>query len=37
MPQKKNPDTLELTRGKTSTIIGRRPLLTLLKRPAQRV
>lgn len=32
MPQKKNPDTLELTRGKTGTIIGRLcGLLTTLK------
>jgi argininosuccinate lyase len=32
MPQKKNPDTLELTRGKASTIIGRLTgMLTLLK------
>jgi argininosuccinate lyase len=32
MPQKKNPDTLELTRGKTGTIIGRlMGLLALLK------
>ncbi len=32
MPQKKNPDTLELTRGKTGTIIGRLAgLLTTLK------
>lgn len=32
MPQKKNPDTLELTRGKTGTIIGRLTgLLTTLK------
>ena len=32
MPQKKNPDTLELTRGKSATIIGRLTgLLTLLK------
>jgi argininosuccinate lyase len=32
MPQKKNPDTLELTRGKSSTIIGRLTgMLTLIK------
>lgn len=32
MPQKKNPDTLELTRGKTATVIGRLTgMLTLLK------
>ena len=32
MPQKKNPDTLELTRGKSATIIGRLTgLLALLK------
>jgi argininosuccinate lyase len=32
MPQKKNPDTLELTRGKTGTIIGRLAgLLAVLK------
>jgi argininosuccinate lyase len=32
MPQKKNPDTLELTRGKTGTIIGRLSgLLSTLK------
>jgi argininosuccinate lyase len=32
MPQKKNPDTLELTRGKSATIIGRLTgLLSLLK------
>ncbi|MDK2981105.1 MAG: argininosuccinate lyase [Chloroflexota bacterium] len=32
MPQKKNPDTLELTRGKSGTIIGRLTgLLTILK------
>ena len=32
MPQKKNPDTLELTRGKASTMIGRLTgLLTLIK------
>jgi argininosuccinate lyase len=32
MPQKKNPDTLELTRGKASTIIGRLTgMLTLIK------
>ena len=32
MPQKKNPDTLELTRGKSATIIGRLTgLLSMLK------